>query len=229
VCVRARAGVRVCACAGVCVCVGGGVWQGQYYLYLYSHEVNVLGLYFQASVGGRCRSRIGPALAKVSQEDLRWYHITNSLTNRQHATVFFFSIHILCNFYYIILYYIITNKFTINIITVYTGLFISPWNMLENWFLPQLNEDSNDYIFLQDGSRAHYKDVGAYLNRNLPQSWLGRIGKEVDALMQWPPRCPDLTSFDFFFWGFVKDTVFVPPLRANLQIFATVSPLMWLC
>ena len=36
------------------------------------------------------------------------------------------------------------------------------------------------------------------------------------------------TPCDFFFWGFVKDAVFVPPLPANLQIFATVSPLLWL-
>jgi len=40
--------------------------------------------------------------------------------------------------------------------------------------------------------------------------------------MRWPPRSPDLTPCDFFFWGFVKDTVFVPPLPANLLIFATV-------
>jgi len=31
--------------------------------------------------------------------------------------------------------------------------------MLENWLMPQLNEDSNDYIFKKDGSPAHYKDV----------------------------------------------------------------------
>jgi len=28
-------------------------------------------------------------------------------------------------------------------------------------------EDSNDYIFQQDGSPAHYKHVRGYLNRNL--------------------------------------------------------------
>ena len=100
--------------------------------------------------------------------------------------------------------------------------------MLENWLMPQLNDDSNDYIFQQDGSPARYKDVRRYLNRNLPQRWIGRTGKEDDALMRWPPRSPDLTPCEFFFWGFVKDTVFVPPLPANLQIFATVSPLLWL-
>jgi hypothetical protein len=26
------------------------------------------------------------------------------------------------------------------------------------------------------------------------------------------PRSPDLTSFDFFLWGYVKDVVYVPPL-----------------
>ena len=96
--------------------------------------------------------------------------------------------------------------------------------MLENWLMPQVNEDSNDYIFQQDGSPAHYKYVRGYLKRNLPQRWIGRTGKEDDALMRWPPRSPDLTPCDFSFWGFV----FVPPLPDNLQIFATVSPLLWL-
>ena len=31
--------------------------------------------------------------------------------------------------------------------------------MLENWLMAQLNEDSNDYVFQQDDSLAHYKDV----------------------------------------------------------------------
>ena len=100
--------------------------------------------------------------------------------------------------------------------------------MLEKCLMPQLNEDINDYIFQEDCSPAHYKDVRGYLNWNLPQRWMRRTGKEDDALMRWPPPFPDLTPCDFFFWGFVKDTVFVPPLLANLQIFATVSLLMWL-
>jgi len=46
---------------------------------------------------------------------------------------------------------------------------------------------------------------------------IGRTGQEGDALMRWPPRSPDLNAYDFFLWGFVQDTVFVPPLPANLQ------------
>ena len=41
--------------------------------------------------------------------------------------------------------------------------------MLENWLMPQMNEDSNDYINQQDGSLAHYKNLRGYLSRNLPQ------------------------------------------------------------
>ena len=44
-----------------------------------------------------------------------------------------------------------------------------------------------------------------------------RTGQEDNALMRWSPRSPDLTPCDFFLWRFVKDTVFVPPLPANLQ------------
>jgi len=100
--------------------------------------------------------------------------------------------------------------------------------MLENWLMPQLNEDSSDYIFQQDGSPAHYKDVRGYLNRNLPQRWIGRTGKEDDTLMPVATPVPGFNPVRLFFWGFVTDTVFVPPLPANLQIFATVSPLLWL-
>ena len=35
--------------------------------------------------------------------------------------------------------------------------------------------------------------------------------------MRWPSRYPDLTPSDFFLWGFVMATVFVPPVPANLQ------------
>ena len=73
--------------------------------------------------------------------------------------------------------------------------------MLEYWLMPQLNEDSNDYIFQQDGCPAQYKDVREYLNRNLPQRWIGRTEKEDYALMRWQPRSTDLTPCDFFFWG----------------------------
>ena len=50
-----------------------------------------------------------------------------------------------------------------------------------------------------------------------PQCWIGRFRQDDIALMRWPPRSPDLTPCDFFLWEFVKDTVFVPPVPANLH------------
>jgi hypothetical protein len=61
-----------------------------------------------------------------------------------------------------------------------------------------------------------HKDLRGYLNQILPQKWIERTGQEDDALMRWPPRSPDLTPCDIFFWEVVKDTVFVPPLPDNL-------------
>lgn len=34
--------------------------------------------------------------------------------------------------------------------------------------------------------------------------------------MSWPQRSPELTSYDFFLFSYVKDLVFVPPLQRDL-------------
>ena len=61
-------------------------------------------------------------------------------------------------------------------------------DMLDNWLMPQMNEDSDDYVFQQDGCPAHFNnDVRDYLNTNLPQRWIRRFGQEDVALMRWPP------------------------------------------
>ena len=90
--------------------------------------------------------------------------------------------------------------------------------MLQNWFLPQMSEDSEDFIFQQDGAPPHWhRDVQRFLNESLPQRWIGRVGKEDLALQFWPPRSPDLTPCDFFLWGFVKEAVYVPSLPTALD------------
>ena len=35
--------------------------------------------------------------------------------------------------------------------------------------------------------------------------------------MSWPPRSPDLTPCDFFLWGFVKGSVYVPPIPRDVD------------
>ncbi|PNF24991.1 hypothetical protein B7P43_G07957 [Cryptotermes secundus] len=66
--------------------------------------------------------------------------------------------------------------------------------MLQNWLVPQMNEDSGAYIFQQDGAPSHWPlNVRCFLNESLPQQWRGRMGNEDLALQFWPPRSPDLT------------------------------------
>ena len=47
--------------------------------------------------------------------------------------------------------------------------------------------------------------------------WIGRTGPKELALHSWPPRSPNMTTCDFFLWGYVKERVYVPPLPADLD------------
>ena len=99
-----------------------------------------------------------------------------------------------------------------------TAWFKKTDSMLQNWLLPQISEDSEDFIFQQDGAPPHWhRNVRHFLNESLPQRSIGRVGKEDLALQFWPPRSPDLTPCDFFWWGFVKDAFHVPSLPTILD------------
>ena len=83
--------------------------------------------------------------------------------------------------------------------------------------MPQLQEDSEDFIFQQDGAPQHfYFDVRAHLSANLPRRWIGCASDNDSPLLPWPPQSPDLTPCDFFLWGYIKDHVFVPPMPCDL-------------
>ena len=87
--------------------------------------------------------------------------------------------------------------------------------MLRDWLLPQLE---NDVIFMQDGAPPHWAlEVRALLNERLSKRWIGRATDMDDALVNWPPRSPDLTPCDFFLWGYIKGKVFYSPLPATLD------------
>jgi hypothetical protein len=66
------------------------------------------------------------------------------------------------------------------------------------------------------------------LNRVLPQRWIGRAAANGDKnLFPWPPRSPDLTPCDFYLWGFVKDSVYVPPLPTSIHGMSFIT--VWMC
>ena len=58
--------------------------------------------------------------------------------------------------------------------------------------------------FQQDGAPPHFGiNVREYLDEIFAGRWIGRRGT-----IEWPPRSPDLTSLDYFFWAYLKDKVY---------------------
>ncbi|XP_031789247.1 uncharacterized protein LOC116418318 [Nasonia vitripennis] len=55
-----------------------------------------------------------------------------------------------------------------------------------------------------DGAPPHFaQTVRTFLNKRYPNQWIGR-GSPV----AWPPISPDLTSPDFYLWGYLKNTCY---------------------
>lgn len=64
--------------------------------------------------------------------------------------------------------------------------------------------ERRDIFFQQDGAPPHNaRIVTESLNRYFGRNWIGTNGP-----VRWPPRSPDLTPLDFFFWGFIKDNLY---------------------
>uniref|UniRef100_A0AC34GUD2 Transposase n=1 Tax=Panagrolaimus sp. ES5 TaxID=591445 RepID=A0AC34GUD2_9BILA len=75
--------------------------------------------------------------------------------------------------------------------------------MLEEVFIPQMQNrpDFDTMLFQQDGAPPHYAlQTRALLDEVFPERWIGRASPNLN----WPPRSPDLTVLDFFFWGYIK-------------------------
>ena len=76
--------------------------------------------------------------------------------------------------------------------------------ILRRHVIPFMENQFEEMLFQQDGAPAHYANiVRNYLNDKLQHAWIGRRGTT-----EWPPRSPDLTPLDFFFWGVMKDRVY---------------------
>lgn len=66
-----------------------------------------------------------------------------------------------------------------------------------------------------DGAPPHFaRVVRDFLNEEYPHAWIGRGGP-----VAWPARSPDLTSPDFYLWGYLKNIVYQqqPTTRDNMM------------
>jgi hypothetical protein len=72
-------------------------------------------------------------------------------------------------------------------------------------------------IFQQDGAPAHFGGLW-WLDTNFPERWMGRGTRDRPAPYPWPPRSPDLTVMDFFFWGYLKSKLYGATPYADLQV-----------
>jgi hypothetical protein len=89
--------------------------------------------------------------------------------------------------------------------------------------VPKIMEISGEW-----GHKDYHKNVRVSVNRNMPQRWIGRRGKEVDALVRWPLRSPDLTSCVLVSEGLWRTLSFFLHSPLISRIFATLSTLLWL-
>jgi len=85
-------------------------------------------------------------------------------------------------------------------------------DMLQLWLMPQL-ENIPTFIFQQDGSPANFHcEVRQYLNTVLPGRWL-----RLEMTNHWcyGPQGPLTLRPVIFFWAYIKDRVYVPPLPCD--------------
>ncbi|XP_011859565.1 PREDICTED: uncharacterized protein LOC105557041 [Vollenhovia emeryi] len=81
-------------------------------------------------------------------------------------------------------------------------------NLLNDNIIPAIQAIVGDAFenvwFQQDGAQVHFAlIVRNVLNNVFPDRWIGRRGT-----IEWPPRSPDLSPLDFFYWGYLKSKVF---------------------
>ncbi|GFY34332.1 paramyosin [Trichonephila clavipes] len=77
--------------------------------------------------------------------------------------------------------------------------------ILTNFFIPELNNhDVQELWFQQDGATSHTARATIDLLKDtFGDRLISRFG-----LVNWPPRSCDLTTLDYFLWGYVKSLVY---------------------
>jgi hypothetical protein len=92
-------------------------------------------------------------------------------------------------------------------------------DMRELFAVPQMAHIQPNVFFQQDGAPPHCGlTVRESLNQTFPNRWIGR-----DGPIPWPPRSPDITTLDFFFWDYVKDQVFRTKVGSLVELRARIN------
>ena len=56
------------------------------------------------------------------------------------------------------------------------------------------------------------------MNDTFGNIWIGRGGPIV-----WPPRLPDLTLLDFYFWGYMKTLIYETPVETQQDLVTRIQ------
>ena len=68
-----------------------------------------------------------------------------------------------------------------------------------------LFENENEIYFQEDGVPPHFHvSVRNFLDRTFNQKWIGSRGSAIEL----PPRSPNLTPLDFYFWETLRNYVY---------------------
>lgn len=78
--------------------------------------------------------------------------------------------------------------------------------VLQEKVIPSFSRN-RQWWFQHDGAPCHFaSDARAILDNSLRDRWIGRRGPT-----EWPPRSPDLTAADYWFWSYLRSQVYNPP------------------
>ncbi|GFS59066.1 uncharacterized protein TNCV_69601 [Trichonephila clavipes] len=73
--------------------------------------------------------------------------------------------------------------------------------------------------FQQDGVPTHFSiSIRNHLDATCGERWIGRGGP-----VHWPPRSPDFSCLDYFFWGQMKSLVYETPVNSAEELVARIS------
>jgi len=86
--------------------------------------------------------------------------------------------------------------------------------------LPEIEvRDLNDIWFQQDGATCHIAcETMDLLRGQFGEQLISRFGP-----INWPPRSCDITSLDFFVWGYVKSKVYISLLSTIGELEANIT------